>query len=634
MTDARYIPTASGFAGSPSKDDAKQLFRPRQMNLRTLSFLMMLAIAVLPVSVFYSWVGRTAFDNELKRVDENHLIIAKNLSSTLSRYSADAIAVFEGALTQNSDENSYGRLLNKFDICKVLFFNEHDDLLSQVGRQQASDQEIPSSEIISELRELAISKPGETFVSGIHQTKDGPHFFIFNLLNDGRFAIAPWSSSYVQKLQKSVAFGELGHSMMVDQNGLVVAHPNPEWERVNKNASKLPVVQAMLAGETGVMQFYSPPMDADMIAGFTSVPETGWGIMVPQPIRELEVRASAIQQTALYVSALGVALAIAVGLWFSRVLTAPIVSIATSAKRVATGDLSSRVEASGIYVPSEIEHLSRTFDRMVEDIERKNEQLNYQLQIEKQLSEERAVLLAEAQRAYAMKSEFISTISHELRTPLTSIRGSVDLALSGRLGELNAKIENILNVGRRNTERLLLLVNDILDFSSLEAGQITLNGDQVSAEKMLADAIEINAPFACNTKVKLIAHPISVPFDAIVDPERIQQVFSNLISNAIKFSGNGELVELSAEKEGEFGIFRITDHGNGVPKEFRPHLFDRFTQADSADTRQVGGTGLGLAISKALVEKHGGTIDFETAIGVGTTFFFKIPLAPTPTMNR
>jgi signal transduction histidine kinase len=149
----------------------------------------------------------------------------------------------------------------------------------------------------------------------------------------------------------------------------------------------------------------------------------------------------------------------------------------------------------------------------------------------------------------------------------------------------------------------------------------------VSAAQILSETVEANTPFSRVSKVSLNADLPGAAFDVLADDNRIQQVFSNLISNAVKFSHEGGSVEISAEMQDGFGVFRIKDHGIGISEEFRPRLFDRFTQEDSSDTRRVGGTGLGLAISKAIVENHGGTLDFESEVGVGTTFWFTIPLA-------
>jgi len=628
MTDVRSISYgAKGFsAGGPRSWIAKR-YRTASLSLRAMTFSMMLAVAVVPIAVFYDWVGRTSFENEIQQVDESHLIIAKNLSSTLSRYAGDALAVFKFVLSNPNDTEGYPRLLRMFDICHVALLDADNRLVSLVAGENSHKKGLPSAEMIAELRDLTAGKPGEIVVSGIRQNDDGSHFFIAQLMADGGLAVAPWSPRYVRELQKSIAFGELGHSMMVDHEGRVVAHPNAEWQRIGKDASKLSVVQAMLAGKTGVMQFYSPPMDADMIAGYTYVPETGWGVMVPQPIRELEVRADAVKETALYISALVVTLSVIVGLLFSKLLAAPIISFATTARRIAKGDFSARVGTLPRYTPTEIGALAHSFDEMAEELQEKNAQLTKNLHMEKRLSNERAVLLAEAQRAYAMKSQFVSTISHELRTPLTSIRGSVDLVLSGHLGPLSPKAESMLSVGKRNVGRLLSLVNDILDFSSLDSGQLPLNLAPVPAAQILAETVEANAPFSRVSAVELHADVPDVAFKVLADDSRIQQVFSNLISNAVKFSHEGSSVEISADSQDGFGVFRVTDHGIGISEEFRPRLFDRFTQEDSSDTRQVGGTGLGLAITKAIVENHGGTLDYETEIGVGTTFWFTIPLA-------
>jgi signal transduction histidine kinase len=123
--------------------------------------------------------------------------------------------------------------------------------------------------------------------------------------------------------------------------------------------------------------------------------------------------------------------------------------------------------------------------------------------------------------------------------------------------------------------------------------------------------------------------PTTVPFDVLADKRQVQQVMSNLISNAVKFSAQGGVVEVSTEIEGDFGVFRVKDSGVGISEKFWSMVFDRFTQEDGSDTRKVGGTGLGLAIAKSIVENHGGTIYFETELGVGTTFSFTLPLAHT-----
>jgi PAS domain S-box-containing protein len=230
-------------------------------------------------------------------------------------------------------------------------------------------------------------------------------------------------------------------------------------------------------------------------------------------------------------------------------------------------------------------------------------------------------------RASIVKSEFISTMNHELRTPLTSVLGALDIVRSGALGELNPKMSKILTLGKRNADRLLALVNDTLDFEKLETDHFAFCLEPMSVHEVLSNAVQINALFAEQNGTELKLSPCKQSFEVMVDHKRVQQVFTNLISNAVKFSSDGTPVEISAEIDGKFSVFRVKDHGRGISQEFRPKLFDRFTQEDSSDTRSKGGTGLGLAISKSLIEGQGGTIDFDSELGVGTTFSVSLPLA-------
>jgi signal transduction histidine kinase len=606
----------------------KRWMKTRFLNLRAMIFWMMLFVAAVPTAIFYSWVSRTSLENEISQVDESHLIIAKNLSLALSRYSRDAIAVFDFVVS-HSDEHivSYPKLLPMFDISEVLLLDADNQLIFKITDGDENTDVTLDPNIIAELRLLTAAEPGEIVVSGLRQYDGAPHFFIAQLLADGTIALAPWSPRYVIELQQSIAFGELGHSMVVDHQGLVVAHPNPEWQRVSKDASRLSVVQAMLDGSTGVMQFYSPPMDADMIAGYTYVPTTGWGVMVPQPIRELEANVEAIKTTALYISALVIALSAIAGLLFSKHLTRSIVVLVGSAKRVARGDFTARLEPLPRYTPYEITNLAHSFDEMTDDIREMNGHLTESLLAERTLSDERAHLLAEAERANVAKSDFVATVSHELRTPLTSIKGSIDLVQSGHLGAVSSKAARMLAVAQKNVERLLSLVNDILDNSSLDAGQLKPNRVRMSADQILSDALDINSPLILGRDATLVQTPTTVPFDVLADQRQVQQAMSNLISNAVKFSAKGGVVEVSTEIEGDFGVFRVKDSGMGISEKFWSTVFDRFTQEDGSDTRKFGGTGLGLAITKSIVENHGGTIYFETELGVGTTFSFTVPLA-------
>lgn len=234
--------------------------------------------------------------------------------------------------------------------------------------------------------------------------------------------------------------------------------------------------------------------------------------------------------------------------------------------------------------------------------------------------------ITERQKTDKMKNEFISTVSHELRTPLTSIRASLGLIAQGVVGEIPDEALGMLNIAGNNTERLLLLINDILDIQKIEAGQMSLKFQNLELMPFLQRAIQDNAGYGEEHNVKFVLSNELADSRVYADRDRLMQVMANLLSNAAKFSPDGETVEISVARHKNDSLrISVTDHGPGVPEEFQPKLFLKFTQSDASDTRQKGGTGLGLNISKAIIEKHGGHIDFVTHEGIGSTFYIELP---------
>jgi PAS domain S-box-containing protein len=234
--------------------------------------------------------------------------------------------------------------------------------------------------------------------------------------------------------------------------------------------------------------------------------------------------------------------------------------------------------------------------------------------------------ITERKAADRAKSEFISTVSHELRTPLTSIRGSLGLILSGKLGELPERAARMVDIASRNSERLTQLINDILDMEKISAGSMSFNIVAVGADTAMDAAVAVNEGYALRHDVLLRVGARTEGARIKADELRLQQVFSNLISNAIKYSPAGGYVDLSAERVQDYVRFRVRDHGTGIPEHFRERIFQRFSQADSSDARARGGTGLGLSIAQNIVEQLGGEIGFDTA-ETGTEFFFCLPSA-------
>jgi PAS domain S-box-containing protein len=227
-----------------------------------------------------------------------------------------------------------------------------------------------------------------------------------------------------------------------------------------------------------------------------------------------------------------------------------------------------------------------------------------------------------------MKQEFVATVSHELRTPLTSVIGSLGLLKSGRLASQPERAAELIEVAHRNGERLLKLINDLLDLQKMAAGDLSLHLAPVEIQPLAAEALEAMGGLAESLGVQLeLDCDVGPERRVLTDRLRAVQVLSNLLSNAIKFSPAGGRVTLAVGRLEEQVSFSVTDRGPGIPLEFRKRLFEKFAQADSSATRAAGGTGLGLSIVKTLVEGLLGQIEVDSEVGRGTTFRVQLPLA-------
>ena len=233
--------------------------------------------------------------------------------------------------------------------------------------------------------------------------------------------------------------------------------------------------------------------------------------------------------------------------------------------------------------------------------------------------------------ANKITDEFVATASHELRTPLTAIAASMALLTNEAFGALPPAAARLIKIAHLNTQRMVRLINDILDIAKIDAGEMSFEFGPVALRAIAEQAIEANRPFAAT-------HKASIELDAgaevcwvRADADRLMQIMANLLSNAVKFSPHGATVTVNIDQRANMGRLIVRDRGIGIPESFRSRIFEKFAQADGSDTRQRGGTGLGLSIVQKIVVRHGGNIHFESAPGGGTVFLVEIPLWTTAT---
>jgi signal transduction histidine kinase len=325
--------------------------------------------------------------------------------------------------------------------------------------------------------------------------------------------------------------------------------------------------------------------EADMVAGI-----------------EASTRAYETAQWIVIAFALGsIALALGLGYVISWSLVGPVKEIETRLSQVAAGDFAQRVHVAN---RDELGVLAVNVNRMCEEL---------------------GTLYQQLETASKHKSQFLANMSHELRTPLNAILGYTELIIDNIYGDPPEKMRMVLKRIESNGKHLLGLINDVLDLSKIEAGQLTLSLADYSLKNLIQTVYIVVEPLAAQ---KNLQFKLELPPDLPAghgDEHRLRQVLLNLVGNAIKFTDSGEVLIKAAVADGSFNV-AVRDTGPGISAVDQAKLFREFEQADNSITRKKGGTGLGLAISKSIIEMHGGKIWVDSVVGKGSTFSFCLPV--------
>ena len=587
------------------------------MKLRYLLLLIFGLVTAVPLALFWAWPHSQSLIREMDDVRDRNLLIAKTIAISLGHYHADIVAAFRlirANLAVHGQVEGAEDLLQDLNFRNICIFDPESRRLRL--RVDSFDNRCPESLTQAE-RTAFLSLTGEGqegSLSPVMAGPDGAPTLYIAAETGGLLAVGALYPDFFIELGKSVTFGRNGHAVLVDQTGRVLAHPKPEWQRERRSLADLVPVQRILEGQAGVETFDAPFLHTRVVTAFTAVEGIGWGVMVIQPLAELEARANLLSRPALIVVAMGMAAALLISALLAFYMTRPLRAVSRAARRMAAGNAEARTRVSdGVLVPEEMRDLQISFNVMAEAMERS-----------KQDEHEARLRAEEASRS---KSAFLANMSHELRTPLNAILGFSEVILAETFGKIGSDryVEYLKDI-RISARHLLDLINDLLDLSRIEAGAVKLS----DAWMGLADALEESAAMfrencaagGLELRVDFPTEPLTI----LADARALRQILINLLSNAVRHTPPGGTVSLGARKEadGGIGIF-VADTGVGIPAADLDRVLQPFEQARGDQGRSQDGTGLGLSIVKQLVELHGGELTLESEVGRGTTVTFTLP---------
>lgn len=576
-------------------------------SIRVWIFAAMLTVVAVPMFYIVEYQERQAFSRELQKVQESHLVIARNMAAAFEKYAADLVSVFDYIALGGKDSVSpeaAAKLLEAFNYRYIVALSADDRQQWHLGPISPTHL---NAATISHLRHLA--KEEQATISGLRLVEGEPVMFVVRKDSVGNLFAGAVETTYLKSLQRQIAFGERGHAMVVDRGGRVIAHPKTDWEESVKDVSKLEVIQNMMNGKTGVMQFFAPPLKADVIAGYTSVEGPGWGVMVPQPIEELHKAAAMATGRFLRTVALILAAAGLASWLLANLISKPVCKLSRAVSEIQNGNSGARVTKFQKGAPAELKSLRVLFNGLMDKLSERSARL------------ERSVLAA--QEASELKSKAITVLSHEMRTPLNGIVGVTDLLKTTHLTEKQQRYVDLLS---RSSDALLKHVNDVLEIGRLQSGVQALNVSSFDLGEVLENLVSQHEGFAQSHGSEIVLDPDAGGVGLVeTDKERLRNVVANLLSNAIKFS-DGKRVEVFAEWVSNKDIeLRVHDHGFGISEDDVSKVFEPFTVLDASFARRFEGSGLGLNIVATCAEALGGSCGVESELGAGSTFWVKFP---------
>lgn len=415
---------------------------------------------------------------------------------------------------------------------------------------------------------------------------------------------------------ESFDVGQNGFMYLVDEKGRLIAHPHrPAGE--HEDILQADIMQQHAAKDEQIFQetgghpfehiLTSQGADAagqEVLATLYEIPRLRWGVVIQHPRSEVFAALGRVERFALILFLGGIGMTIAVSFWLSYLLTKSIEALRRGVEIISKGRLGYRVQ---IRTHDEIQRLAEAFNTMVQSIEEMRQR---------------------DQEVSRMKSEFLSIAAHQLRTPLSALKWVLNMSLEGDVGKLAKGQRELLEKGYSANERMIALVNDLLDAVRIEEGRFDYKFRKVNLIKLVGKMVEDMKLIADQKEVRLTFHkPSQAIPDIAVDSEKLRLAFMNIVDNAVRYTSSKGQVDIEATLKEKEILVLVRDTGIGIPKAQLDRLFTKFFRSQNAISMQPSGSGLGLFIAKNIIEKHKGKIWIESTEGKGTTVYFTIPVS-------
>ena len=442
---------------------------------------------------------------------------------------------------------------------------------------------------------------------------------------DAGVSVAEVNLKLIWDVVSQIKVGERGHAYVVDAQGRLIAHPDISLVLRNTDMSRLAQVSAaQTATGGGASERVQESEDIGgrkVLTAYAPVAPLGWLVFVELPAAEAYAPLYAALERLALVLLAALGFAVLAGMFLAGRMVGPIQALRAGAERIGGGDLSQQIR---IKTGDELEALADQFNVMAGRLKESYAGLEQKVEERTREVEEKSRQL---ELASQHKSQFLSSMSHELRTPLNAIIGLTEMMVTNAARFGTEKAAEPLRRVHRAGSHLLGLINQVLDLSKIEAGKLELSPDWVNLTPLINEVVDTARPLAEQNNNRLVVKCQENLGSLTVDPMRLRQILLNLLSNACKFTKQGEVTLLARKlaNEGNWIEFAVSDTGIGMTPEQQAKLFEEFTQADSSTARQYGGTGLGLAITRKLARMMGGDVTLTSEAGKGSTFTVRLP---------